>query len=59
MGTSIGTRQEQMEPFTLSQGLLHEGWEEAVADILSRRIFELRREPTDIRQTQDPRPEEE
>ena len=55
----MGTRQEQMEPFTLSQGLLREGWEEAVADILSRRIFELRKEPDDTRQTQDPRPEEE
>ena len=55
----MGTRQEQMEPFTLSQGLLHEGWEEAVADILSRRIFELRGEPADTRRTQDPRPEEE
>ena len=55
----MGTRQEKMEPFTLSQGLLHEGWEEAVAEILSRRIFELRKEPADIRRTQDPQPEEE
>jgi len=55
----MGTRQEQMEPFTLSQGLLHEGWEEAVAEILSRRIFELRGEPADTRQTQDPRSKEE
>jgi hypothetical protein len=55
----MGTRQEQMEPFTLSQGLLREGWEEAVADILSRRIFELRREPADTKRTEDPRPEEE
>ncbi len=55
----MGTRQEQMEPFTLSQGLLHEGWEEAVADILSRRIFELHQDPSETRRTQDPRPEEE
>jgi hypothetical protein len=55
----MGTRQEQMEPFTLSQGLLHEGWEEAVADILSRRIFELRQEPADTRRPKDRRPEKE
>ena len=55
----MGTRQEQMEPFTLSQGLLREGWEEAVADILSRRIFELRHEPADTRRPKDRRPEEE
>jgi hypothetical protein len=33
----MGTRQEQMEPFTLSQGLLREGWEEAVAETLAAR----------------------
>jgi hypothetical protein len=48
-----------MEPFTLSQGLLREGWEEAIADILSRRIFELREEPDETRRTKDPGPEEE
>lgn len=55
----MGTRHENVEPFTLSQGLLREGWEEAVADILSRRIFELRQEPTDNKRTKDPRPNEE
>jgi hypothetical protein len=55
----MGTRQEEMKPFTLSQGLLHEGWEEAVADSLSRRIFELRQEPAGTRRPRKPRPEEE
>lgn len=55
----MGTRHEHVEPFTLSQGLLREGWEEAVADILSRRIFELREEPDDAGQTEDPQPDEE
>jgi hypothetical protein len=55
----MGTRQEHTEPFTLSQGLLHEGWEKAVADTLSRRIFELSQEPADTRRAKDPRPEEE
>jgi hypothetical protein len=55
----MGTRQEQMEPFTLSQGLLREGWEEAVAETLSRRIFELRSERPDTGRTKDPRPKEE
>ena len=55
----MGTRQEQMEPFTLSQGLLPQGWEEAVADILSRRIFELSQEPADTGRPTDRRPEEE
>lgn len=55
----MGTRHEQVEPFTLSQGLLREGWEEAVADILSRRIFELRRKPEETGQPPDAGPEEE
>jgi hypothetical protein len=55
----MGTRHEQMEPFILSQGLLHEGWEGAVADILSRRILELRQEPADTRRPKASRPEEE
>lgn len=54
----MGTRHEQVEPFALSQGLLREGWEEAVADILSRRIFELRRKLEETR-PQDARPEKE
>ena len=54
----MGTRHEHVEPFTLSQGLLREGWEEAVADILSRRLYELRTERTDTRRTKELRSEE-
>lgn len=36
-------RADRTQPFTLSQGLLHEGWEDSVVEVLSRRLLELRR----------------
>lgn len=55
----MGARHERLEPFTLSQGLLREGWEDAVAEVLSRRIVELRRKLEDNERMQDSRPERE